>query len=212
MQGELLELLQRYFNDYGYWIIFLALLFENFFVTGLLIPGETVLLLGAVTAGNGTFNIFYVVLVAFVAALIGNIIGYYIGMRGGRPFIERFGGRFISTERIKGAEEYFDSHGPKTVFVGRFAAGVRVFVPLLAGAAKMNFAKFLGYTTAAITLWTVALSVIGYYFGQNLDYIKKIFGNFTLIVLVVVVGFIVFYVVRRKREATSNRNRNHQGV
>jgi membrane protein DedA with SNARE-associated domain len=204
MQSEILELLQHYFNDYGYWLIFLALLLENFFITGLIIPGETVLLLGAVAAGNNTFNIYYVILIAFVAALIGNIIGYFIGMRGGRPFIERFGGRFISPERIKGAEAYFDSHGPKTVFVGRFAAGVRVFVPLLAGAAKMNFAKFLGYSTTAIILWTVGLSIIGFYFGQNLDYVKKIFSNFTILVLVVVIAFVVIYAIRRKREAAKD--------
>lgn len=212
MDNQITELLLRYFNEYGYIIIFLALLLENFFITGLVIPGETVLLLGAAFAGQGTFNIFYVIVVAFIAALFGNVIGYYIGIRGGRPFIERFGGRFISPERIESAEKYFDSHGPKTVFIGRFAAGVRVFVPLLAGAAKMNFVKFIGYTITAIAIWTVGLGVVGYYFGQNWELIKKIFGNFTLLVLLVVVVFIVFYIIRRKRESAQDGSGNSQSI
>jgi membrane protein DedA with SNARE-associated domain len=212
MENQIIDLLQRYFNEYGYLIVFFALLLENFFVTGLIIPGETVLLLGAVYAGQGSLNIVNVVLVAFSAALIGNIVGYFIGMRGGRPFIERFGGRFISPERISAAEEYFDSHGPKTIFIGRFAAGVRVFVPLLAGAAKMNFAKFLGYTIGAIITWTIALSLVGFYFGQNLDYVKKLLGNFTLLVLVLVIAFVIYYIVRRKRESGSNGTGNSECI
>jgi membrane protein DedA with SNARE-associated domain len=212
MEDGITELLLRYFNDYGYLIIFFALLLENFFITGLIIPGESVLLIGAAFAGQGTFNIIYVILIAFVAALAGNMVGYYIGMRGGRPFIERFGGRFISPERIKNAEEYFDSHGPKTVFVGRFAAGVRVFVPLLAGAAKMNFGKFIGYTIAAVAVWTVSLALIGYYFGQKWELVKKILGNFTVLVLLLVVAFVVYYIVRRKREAAQNGSGDSQSI
>lgn len=206
MENQILDFLIQYINAYGYYIVFLALLFENLFITGLLIPGETVLIVAAAFAAQDSLNITYIILTAIVAAIIGNIAGYFIGERGGRPLIEKYGGRFMSPERIKSAEEYFDQHGPKTVFIGRFAAGVRVFVPLLAGASRMNFVKFMGYTVAAVVLWTVGIGLLGYFFGQNWPLIKALLGRFGVVVLGALVAFIVYYVVRRRRERSSNRD------
>lgn len=202
-----------YFNAYGYYIVFLLLLLENFFVIGLVVPGETVLLIAAFAAAQDTLNIVFVIATAVIAAITGNIAGYFIGRKGGRPLIERYGGRFVPAERIEAAERYFDIHGPKTVFIGRFAAGVRVFVPLLAGASRMNFAKFILYTTVAVVSWTVSIGIIGYFFGQNWALISKLLGRSGLIVIAVVaVVFIIYYVTRRRRETLLERDGGHKGA
>lgn len=203
-EAAIIDLLIQYFNTYGYFVIFTVLLLENLFLLGLIIPGETVLLLGAAFAAQNTLNIVYVIITAIIAAIIGNIAGYFIGKKGGRPLMERFGGRFISADKIAAAERYFDAHGTKTVFVGRFAAGVRTFVPLLAGAAKMGFGKFIAYTTAAVVLWTVGLGLVGFFFGANWTLIKKIFGRFTVLILVIVIIFVILYIIRRRREEAAD--------
>ncbi|HEY3375629.1 MAG TPA: DedA family protein [Candidatus Aquicultor sp.] len=212
MEQRIIDVLITYLSAYGYYIVFAALLLENFFITGLVIPGETVLLIAAGFAGQGSLNIVYVMLTAMMAAILGNIAGYFIGERGGRPLIEKFGGQFISPERITAAEEYFDVHGPKTVFIGRFAAGVRVFVPLLAGASRMNFAKFIAYTTAAVITWTIGLGLIGFFFGENWQLVKELLGRFGVAILAIVVAFIAFYVVRRRRERALNRSDDSAGA
>jgi len=203
-ESQILDLLIRYFNTYGYYIVFIALLLENLFVIGLVLPGETVLLIAAFIAAQGMLNIVYVIIVGIVAAIIGNIAGYLIGREGGRPLIEKYGGRLVSAERIKAAEKYFDTRGPETVFFGRFAAGVRVFVPLLAGASKMKFSKFLGYTVAAVVIWTVSLGIVGFFFGQSWMLISKLVGRFSIIFLILIIAFVILYLIRRKRERSLN--------
>lgn len=210
MDDRILDFLTRYISAYGYYIVFLALLFENLFITGLVIPGETVLLAAAAFAGAGTLNITYIILTAIVAATIGNVAGYFIGEHGGRPLIEKYGGRFFSEERIKAAEEYFDQQGTKTVFLGRFAAGIRVFIPLLAGASKMNFLKFLAYTVAAVVLWSVGIGLLGYFFGQNWPLIRSLVGRFGIFVLVLIIGFISYYILRRRLQGGHNRGKNRR--
>lgn len=211
-ESQILDFLIRYFDTYGYYIVFTILFLENFFVIGLVVPGETVLLLAAFVSTQGVLNITYVIITAALAAISGNIIGYFIGRRGGRPLIEKYGSRFISVERIKAAEKYFDVHGAKTVFIGRFAAGVRVFVPLLAGAARMNFAKFLAYTVAAVITWTVAIGLAGFFFGQSWPLISKILGRFSLVVLAIIIILFIYYLLRRKNEKAFNGDGGHKSA
>ncbi|MCL6471295.1 MAG: DedA family protein [Firmicutes bacterium] len=207
-EAAITDTLIRYFSSYGYFVIFAVLFLENLFLLGLLIPGETVLILGAAFAAQSQLNIFYVIATAVIAAIAGNIAGYFIGRKGGRPLLEKVGerfsegfwGRFISPEKIKAAEQYFDLHGTKTVFIGRFAAGLRTFIPLLAGAAKMDFPKFLAYTAAAVITWTVGLGLVGFFFGRNWPLIKKLFSRFSILILILIIIFVIYYVVRRSRE------------
>jgi len=203
-ESQILGLLFHYFNIYGYYIVFLFLLLENFFVTGLVVPGETVLLIASFAAAQGTLSIGYVIATAATAAIVGNIAGYFIGRKGGRPLIEKYGGRFLSPGKVEAAEKYFDIHGPKTVFIGRFAAGVRVFVPLLAGASKMNFTKFISYTVAAVLTWTAGIGIIGFFFGQNWAFISKLIGRFGIVVFIAVAIFVILHIFRRKRERVSD--------
>ncbi len=180
----------------------MGLLLENSAFIGLVMPGETVLLAASFFAARGDFNIVLVVIYGILGALIGNNIGYLLGLKGGRPFIEKFGHRFfVSETRIKAAEEYFDIHGGKTVFIGRFASGIRVFVSLLAGASYMNYGKFFIYTLFAVVVWTVAIGIVGYLFGQNWELLLKIIeriGWGTLAIIVVLVLGAYFYKKRRK--------------
>lgn len=197
-----IDTLFYYFQQYGYYIVFFGLLLENSAFIGLVMPGETVLLAASFFAAQGKFNIVLVIIYGILGAIIGNNIGYFLGLRGGRAFIERFGHRLrISDKRITAAEEYFDSHGGKTVFVGRFASGIRVFVSLLAGASRMNYGKFFLYTLLAVVVWTVGIGIVGYEFGQNWELLLKIIeriGWGTLfLVVVLAVGA---YLYRRKRK------------
>jgi len=183
----------------------LALLAENTVFVGLVMPGETVLLAGAVAASRGYLNIYLVFAVGTIAAILGNVGGYFIGYYGGRPLLEQISHRFKRWEKaIDKAESYFDSHGTKTVFFGRFAAGIRVFVGALAGASRMNFLEFLLYTVISVILWTLSISVLGYFSGKNWQLIVIILkraGWFVLLIFAIVL--LVYFFVRRRTKLAS---------
>lgn len=196
----MLDTLIALFHQYGYYLIFLALLLENIVFVGLVIPGETVLLASSFLAARGEINFAYVLVLAVAAAWIGNNIGYWVGRSGGRTFLERYGRYFhVSEARIKAAEAYFEAHGPKTVFIGRFAAGVRGFVAPLAGASRMGYGKFLGYTTSAILVWTAVLGALGYFFGENWDRLVKDVALAGWIGFALIGVIVAVYVYRRRK-------------
>lgn len=200
-----IETLFYYFQSYGYYIVFFGLLLENSAFIGLVWPGETVLLAASFFAARGELNIVLVIVFGILGALIGNNIGYFLGLRGGRPLVERFGHRFfVSESKLRAAEEYFDSHGGKTVFIGRFATGIRVFVSLLAGAARMNYLKFFTYTLLAVAAWTIGIGIAGYLFGQHWELLLKIverigWGTLALIALIVLGAYLYRKITKKKK-------------
>jgi len=202
MEANILSIFIHYFKAYGYYILFFALLLENVFFLGLIVPGETILLLGSFFASRGYFNIFYVIAVGIGSAILGNNIGYFIGLAKGRPFIEKFGGHFlISEKRIKEAEQYFDVHGGKTVFIGRFAPGIRVFIAPLAGASRMNYIKFFFYTLTAVVSWTILITMLGYFFGENWEIIIRSINRLGWGACALIIAFLILtYLYRQKRK------------
>lgn len=200
MEAGLLSTLYGLLVTYGYYLIFLILLLENTTFIGLIVPGETVLLLASFLASQGEFEILTVILVAMLASFLGNNIGYFLGRKGGRPLVERLGEKFfISRERIKAAENYFDIHGGKTVFIGRFATGIRVFIPALAGAAHMNYPKFFFYTFFAVVTWTLMIGALGYLFGEYWSQIIKFIKGMGWGALILLILFVVIVLFSRRK-------------
>jgi len=207
LDSSLINLLLKYFQLYGYYLLFSVLFLENTVLVGLIVPGETVLLAASFLVSQDNFNLITVISVAIFGALAGNNLGYLIGSRGGRPFVERFGHYFgVSPQRIKAAEEYFGRHGGKTVFIGRFAVGIRVFVSLLAGASHMNYPRFFLYTFAAVVSWTLLIATVGFVFGRNWERLVSSTSLFGWVVLLLSIVFLLVYLylrARKKRETSA---------
>lgn len=198
--AELLGMLSSFFATYGYLVVFVGAFLENTLFVGLVMPGEIILLLGAFFASQGRFNIVSLGLIAFSGAFVASNIGYLLGRKGGRPFIERFGAKlFISRRRIEAAEKYFDDHGAKTVFISRFTAGIKNFVPALAGASHMNYGVFTSYLTLSLIIWTTALCTLGYFFGSQWELLVSLVKAFGWFILVIVAGGVAILLYRRYR-------------
>ncbi|MCL5292984.1 MAG: DedA family protein [Actinobacteria bacterium] len=211
MEAKIAEFVVRYFNLYGYYLVFFFLMAENTFMLGLLIPGETVLLLSGFLASAGELDLTTVIIVGIAAAILGNNIGYFLGREGGRRLMERLGSRWLSPGRIKAAEDYFDKHGQKTVFIGRFVAGVRTFVPVLAGASKMSYPKFLAYTVTAVVIWTVGVTLLGFFFGEERALLLSIIKRTELVILVAVVLVAVYLYIKHRRRRREREGKSGSG-
>jgi membrane protein DedA with SNARE-associated domain len=159
-----IQALQQFLDQWGYPVVFVFVMIES---TGIPFPGETMLLLGAFFAAVGHLSIYGVIAAAAAGAIVGDNLGYWIGRKGGRPFVRRFGRYvFIKEQQLSAAERYFQRHGDKTVFFGRFIAILRTWAAFLAGVNAMRWPIFLFYNAAGGILWAIVYGVLGYFIGR----------------------------------------------
>ncbi len=201
-----LQLIEQYMLAYGYWAVFFGVMLEN---AGVPVPGETILLIAGYFAASRAdqFNIIRVMITAATGAVVGDNIGFAIGHHYGRGILLRFG-RFIflTPKRLEHMENYFQSHGNKTILVARFITGLRVFAALLAGASKMRWRVFFVYNVAGALLWSIVITTLGYLFGQSLPLLVKWVGRSgTILLIVVIVIVVIVWRIRshRKRKQLS---------
>jgi membrane protein DedA with SNARE-associated domain/membrane-associated phospholipid phosphatase len=216
---DLQGLLQDVSNTLGAWTYLLVGVFafvETGAFVGLVVPGETVMLLGGAVAGQGAIDIYLLIAIAWFAAWAGDTTSFFLGRRLGREFVMRHGPRFgISHERFERVEDYFSRHGGKTIFVGRFISLVRAFAPFIAGSSRMRYRDFVPYSILGTGLWASAHILIGYFFSRSIDTAAKYAGKgaFLLATLIVVVAGSIFlyrhFRVEENRRAAVRRMDRH---
>lgn len=180
---------------WGYAVAFAGALLENLFIAGSFMPGETVVMaVSFVASRDPRLNIGAVWLVSMLGTMAGSNISYWIGHQGGRPLLARIAIRFPRmAEGLHSAEEYFEIHGSKTVFIARFTAGFKNFVPTLAGVTRMPLVPFEIYTALSAMVYTTGLALLGYFFGSNLDLVTMWIRRAGLWALVAGVAVVALY-------------------
>ena len=144
--------------------MFVLLTLESF---GLPVPGETALIACAVVASQGKLSIVAVILVAIAAAIIGDNLGYWVARKGGRPLLERHRlTRAYADRYLKRGERFFERHGGKTVFFGRFVAVLRVTTAWIAGLSHMDWWRFLAWNAAGGIVWATGVGLLAYLAGD----------------------------------------------
>ena len=191
-------------EHYGLWAVALFVFLEDF---GIPVPGETVLIAGAVFAGSGQLNIIAVGVVGFLAAVAGDNIGYAIGRFGGRALVERWGRYvFLTKERLDKAERFFERHGGKIIVVARFIEGLRQANGIIAGITGMRWLKFLACNALGAALWVSTWVSVGYFAGQHITTVYNAITNYSLyaaIAAVVVIAAWILLRLRKRRRARS---------
>jgi membrane protein DedA with SNARE-associated domain len=167
---------------------------------GIPFPGELLLLGAAAWTAARDHAILPVVLFAFLGATVGADIGYYLGFKGGRPFVERFGSVFrIRPDHIARAELFFARHGAKAVLAGHFVLGVRTWGSMLAGMSRMPFWRFQLFSALGGLAWAALVGVAGYLVGINLDALESSIRGIGLAgVLMVALLAVILVLVRRR--------------
>lgn len=197
---DLQKLLEDISSTLGAWTYLLVGVFafaETGAFVGLVVPGETVMLLGGAVAGQGAIDIYLLIAIAWFAAWAGDTTSFLVGRRLGREFVLEHGPRFgIGHERFERVEDYFSRHGGKTIFIGRFISLVRAFAPFVAGSSGMRYRAFVPYSILGTGLWASAHILVGYFFSRSIETAAKYAGKgaFLLATLIVVVAGAVFLV------------------
>jgi len=200
------EWLVDLFARYGYAVVFAGVFLEN---TGLPVPGETALLAGAALAHFGRLSFWRVVVTAVAGAILGDNMGFFIGRRGGRWLLERYGGRLgLTSARLADFDRFFDRHGAKTVFVARFITGLRVVGAVLAGASGLRWPTFLFYNATGAVVWCTAVAIAGYALANSWDTLERWIGRTGVIALALVL-IAVLIARRRARPGAITESPDH---
>lgn len=183
-----IKLLADFYNQYGYLIVFLSTVGENTALLGFLLPGNSLALLAAFYAREGTLNLGWVI---FFATL-GTIIGYHIDYLLGRFILSRaasgwsasrFGRRLRLAGRLRLARMFLKKHGGKAILASHLSGTLRSFVALSAGTTRINYLRFLGYELIAALLWNTTYCLLGYFIAVEFEQLHRIFERTTWIVL-----------------------------
>ncbi len=196
-------------ETYGLIILFALVAVE---CCGIPLPGETALITASVLAAGGKFNIVEVIAVAAAAAIVGDTAGYWIARSGGRALIDRIPfAQDVAEKYLPKSERFFERHGPKTVLIARFVAGLRITIAWLAGLSHMPWPRFFVYNAAGGILWATAIGLAAYLFGKRVVDAVTHYGFYAVIGLVILgalafVGRRAWRLRAERREQAGTRN------
>ncbi|GAG61171.1 unnamed protein product [marine sediment metagenome] len=198
----IINFLEKYISQFGYLAIFILMFLESACVP---IPSEITMPFGGFLAAIGNLNLILVTMVGSLANLFGSYAAYYIGKLGGRPFLDKYGKYILlRKEELDKVDEWFNHRGEITVFITRLLPGIRTFISLPAGMAKMNLTKFSIYTILGVMPWCFLLAYLGYIFGENwkiiLNYYHKFEYVFFAIIILIIVAFLIFMFIKKRKQ------------
>ena len=179
-------------------LLFVLLALESF---GLPVPGETALIACAVLASQGSLSISWVIVVAALAAIVGDNLGYWTARKGGRPLLQRHRLTQRYAERyLPRGERFFAKHGGKTVFLGRFVAVLRVTAAWIAGLSHMHWWRFLAWNAAGGIVWALLVGLVAYRLGDAAAAALNRYGLVAAggIVVVTAAGYFVVRWIERR--------------
>ncbi|RDW18733.1 cytochrome O ubiquinol oxidase [Oceanobacillus arenosus] len=171
------------FGLWSYALLFLIVFIETGVVIFPFLPGDSLLFASSALAAMGAFNIVFLIILFFAAAVIGDTVNYHIGKKIGTSIPENsWLGKLINKEKMNKAEDFFNKHGGKTIIIARFMPFIRTFIPFVAGASRMNYRYFIINNIIGAALWVLICTILGYLFG-NIPIIKE---NFSTVILIII--------------------------
>jgi membrane protein DedA with SNARE-associated domain len=192
-------------GDLGYAGIFFLMALESSFFP---FPSEVVMIPAGFLAFQGKMNVYAAVAAGTAGSLAGALFNYYLARRIGRPFLLRFGRYvFVGEAALAKIENYFARHGEISTFNGRLIPGVRQYISLPAGLARMQVGRFCLYTALGAGLWVITLTALGYLLGSQEELLRQNLHRLTLAALgLVAVSSLVYYLRYSRRRAADGRS------
>ncbi|WP_445152287.1 bifunctional DedA family/phosphatase PAP2 family protein [Baekduia sp. Peel2402] len=195
-------------GKWTYLVVGVMAFFETGAFVGLIAPGETFLIFGGVVAGQGTISLVVLIAITWTCAVLGDLASYAAGRKLGRGFLVKHGPKVqITEERIHQVEGFFDRHGGKAIFLGRFVGLVRAVNPFLAGSSGMPLRRFLPYDILGAGAWATMLLVLGYIFWQSFDQVLEWAERGTLALGTVIVVLAAVFTAYRHFRVEENRDK-----
>ena len=175
--------LVKLIESVGYAGIFAIIFAESGLFFGFFLPGDSLLLTAGLLASRGILNEFILVPGLFIAAVLGDQVGYWFGAKTGPMIFSRENSLLFRRKNLLAAKAFYEKHGGKTVTLARFLPFIRTFAPIVAGAAEMNYRRFVMFNLLGGFLWAICVTLLGYGLGKAFGSIEGIDKYFTLLVI-----------------------------
>lgn len=182
----------------GY-IGFLGIIFaESGLFFGFFLPGDSLLFTAGILSSQNYFNIYLIVFIAFIGAVLGDNFGYAFGRRVGPAIFKKDNSLFFHKQHLERAKTFYEKYGKKTIILARFIPIVRTFAPILAGVGKMNYTKFLIFNIIGGLVWGVGVTLIGYFLGNAILGIDRYLFPIILFIILTSILPIAFELFKKK--------------
>ncbi|MDD5342583.1 MAG: DedA family protein [Patescibacteria group bacterium] len=197
----LANIVTRTIDFLGYGGVFFLMLIES---CGIPMPSEVIMPFSGWLVAEGKMSLWLIVAFGAIGNLAGSLLAYWIGAKGGRPLIEKYGKYIlISGHDLDTADQWFRKHGDLTVFFGRLLPIVRTYISFPAGIAKMNLKRFSIYTLAGALLWSALFAWLGVKMGENWELIREKLHSFDLAIGILIILVVVWYIWRHLKHRNS---------
>lgn len=190
-----LEALVTEYQTTSYLILCLIIFCETGLVVTPLLPGDSLLFAaGAIIAKIGVLNVWVLIPLLFLSAILGDHVNYFIGSRLGPAILTQDKTRFFKKKYLVKTQAYYEKHGGKTIIMARFVPIVRTFAPFVAGVGSMKYSRFVLFCVVGGALWVTLLTLAGYYFGSmpiiRNNFEMVVFGIIGISLLPVAIGLL----------------------
>ncbi len=190
----------EYIVAFGYVAIFITVFAESGFLLGFFLPGESMLFTVGILASQGLFNIWILVPMTIIAAILGDSFGYWTGKYFGPRLFNRPDSFFFKKEYITKTEHFYQKYGPKTIILARFVPIVRTFAPIMAGVGKMPYNVFVRYNVVGAFIWAGGFLLLSYYIGSVIPGIENYLTPIILGIIFLSLLPIVYEFIQAKRK------------
>jgi membrane-associated protein len=189
----------------GYIGLFGIIFAESGLLIGFFLPGDSLLFTAGFLASQGFLNIYILIGLTFIGAVLGDSVGYWFGKKTGNKIFTKEDSLLFKKDNIHKSEEFFKKHGAKAIVLARFVPIVRTFTPILAGVGTMHYKTFLKFNVVGGSLWTIGVSLLGYFLGNLIPNIDKYLLPIILLIIIISILPNVIHIVKsRKNKKSSN--------
>lgn len=191
--------LVKILESIGYLGLFAIIFAESGLLVGFFLPGDSILFTAGFLASQGFFNIWLLVPITFIAAVLGVSVGYIFGHKVGRRLFQREDSIFFHKNHLVRAQKFYEKHGGKAITIARFLPVVRTFAPIVAGMGEMNYKRFMAYNLLGAFLWAVCIPFAGYLLGNVIPGVDKYLLPIIAVIVIASVAPSIIHIIKEKR-------------
>lgn len=196
MHGDLAGIIETV----GYIGLFAIVFAETGLLIGFFLPGDSLLFTAGFLASQGIFNIYVLCFLMFVAAVVGDSVGYLIGHKYGKRLFKKEDSLLFHKDHLERAKSFYEKHGGKTIIIARFMPIIRTFAPVVAGIGDMKYSTFITYNIVGGLLWAVGLPTLGFVLGSSIPDVDKYLLPIVAIIVLASVAPGIYHTLKTKEQ------------
>jgi len=192
--------LTAFIETIGYLGLFAIIFAESGLLIGFFLPGDSLLFTAGFLASQNILSLPILIVTCFVAAVLGDSVGYTFGHKIGRRLFKKEDSLFFHKKNLLKAEAFYEKHGAKTIVIARFMPVIRTFAPIVAGIGSMKYSTFIRFNIIGGILWAIGLNLLGYFLGNLIPDVNKYLLPIVVVIIIASVAPAIIHIIKDKEQ------------